>query len=304
MQTSNPRGHHYNPEMLLKHFCDSSGQIWVNDGSKVYKTNPTNVFRQRDLNATRNVIPSDSGQSYTVELTFEHEDTLSRIEAKADQAIQRIIEQARRGRRPKLSPDQRHAWKEFYLAMTRRTPEGQAEIWQHRPYDDVFYEVAQRVAEKDGVALPSKEQLLQIEVGANLVADSQHNSNAKFSAGSHPILQKVEETFVRTAGLQVAVIASPRKNFVVGSRGLAIVKNSDLESLFQADLLPVAHNVAIAPTDSPATESIVRLDNDEKGVRTIDAINEAIAERSWQIAGPSKELVQSLKPGRIRRPRS
>ena len=304
METSNPRGHHYIPEMLLKRFCDRGGQIWVNDGVKVYKTNPKNVFKERDLNATRNLIPSDSGQSYTFEPTFEHEDTLSRIEAKAEPAIQRIVEQARRRRCPKLSPDQRHAWKEFYLAMTRRTPEGQDETWQHRPHADTFYEAFRKVAEKEGVVLPSKDELLRIEGVANFVSDSQHNSNAKFSAGSHLILQNNEDNFVRTAGLQVAVIASPGKSFVVGSRGLAIVKSSDLDSWMQGDWLPVAHDVAITPTDAPDIERIVRLDNDEKGALKIDAINEAIAARSWEIAGLSKELVESLKPGRTRRPRS
>ena len=66
----------------------------------------------------------------------------------------------------------------------------------------------------------------------------------------------------------------------------------------------MAHDVAITPTDAPDIERIVRLDNDEKGALKIDAINEAIAARSWEIAGLSKELVESLKPGRTRRPRS
>ena len=132
--------------------------------------------------------------------------------------------------------------------MTRRTPEGQDETWQHRPHADTFYEAFRKVAEKEGVVLPSKDELLRIEGVANFVSDSQHNSNAKFSAGSHLILQNNEDNFVRTAGLQVAVIASPGKSFVVGSRGLAIVKSSDLDSWMQGDSLPVAHDVAITPT--------------------------------------------------------
>ena len=304
MKTNNPRGQHYNPVMLLKRFCDSRGQIWVNDGVNIYGTNPQNVFKKRDLNATRNLRPSISGQAYTVELSFEHEAALSRVEDKAGPVIQRIIERARRGHCPKLSPNQQQAWKEFYLAIARRTPEGQTEIWQHRPYADTFYEAAQKVAEKQGIRLPEKEKLLQIEGIANLVADSQHNSNARFSAGSHPILQESEDHFVKTAGLKVAVITSPRKSFVVGSRGLAIVRNNELEGWMRGDWLPVAHDVAIAPTDAPDIERIVRLDNDEKGVRRIDAINEATAARSWAIAGPSKELVESLKPGRVRHSRS
>lgn len=304
MKTNSPRGHHYNPEMLLKRFCDSRGLIWVNNGVKVYKTNPKNAFKQRDLNASRNVRPSVSGQTYTVELTFEHEDTLSRIEDKAEPVIERITQQVRRGDFPKLSPSQQRAWKEFYLAMARRTPDGQAEIWQNRPYDNAFYEAAKRVAEKDGVVLPSKEDLLRVERVGDLVADSQHNSNARFSAGSHPILQKDEDNFVGAAGLLVAVITSPEDSFVIGSRGLAIVKSSNLESWMEGAWLPVAHDVAIAPTDSPDVERLIDLDNDDKGVRTIDAINEAMAARSSAIAGSSKQLVESLKPGRMTRPRS
>ena len=290
--------------MLLKRFCNGRGLIWVNDGVNVFETNPKNYFKKRDLNATRNVRPTVSRQTYTVELTFEHEDTLSRIEDKAEPVIELITQQVRRGHFPKLSPAQQRAWKEFYLAMARRTPEGQAEIWQHRPYDDAFYEAAKRVAEKDGVVLPSKEELLRIERVGDLVADSQHNFHARFSAGSHRILQKDEDNFVRRAGLLVAVITSPENSFVIGSRGLAIVKNSDLESWVEGDWLPVAHDVAIAPTDSPEVERIVVLDNDDKGVRRIKPINEAMAARSSAIAGPSKQLVESLKPGRITRPRS
>ena len=296
MQTNNPRGHHYNPEMLLKRFCDTKGQIWVNNGDKVYRTNPKNIFKQRDLNATRNVIPSASGQSYTVELTFEHEDTLSKIEDKAEPAIQRIIEQARRHRCPQLPPKKQDAWKDLYIAMARRTPEGQAEIWQEQRYREVFYEAAQRDADKKGIVLPHTEDLLRINGIADLVALTERNMKAKFSAGNHPILQEDAGQFVRAARLLVAVISFPTKNFVTGSRGLAIVEDDKWENWMRTGWLPVAPDVAIAPTNSTESECLVCFDNDRNGVRRINAINYALAARSWAIAGPSEVLVRSVKP--------
>ena len=44
MASSEPKRQHYIPKMLLKRFTDDEGFIWVNDGSKTYKTTSGNVF--------------------------------------------------------------------------------------------------------------------------------------------------------------------------------------------------------------------------------------------------------------------
>ena len=129
MQRKNPRKHHYIPEMLLKRFCGPAGLLWVNNGYKTYQTSTRDAFEERDLNATYNVAPSAVGNGYSVNLSYEHEEALSRIEDNAEPAIQQIIEQARRLSPPRLSPKLRNAWKFFYIAMARRTPEAQEEIW-------------------------------------------------------------------------------------------------------------------------------------------------------------------------------
>ena len=300
MRTNNPRGNHYIPQMLLKRFCTPNGQLWVNNGFKVYPDNPQNAFKQRDLNATRNVIPSLSEQRYTVELTYEHEDTLSKIEGDAEPAIERIIEQTRGRRLPKLSPKQQDAWKKFYLAMDRRTPEAQVELWPAPAHEDAFYEEFQRFAEKEGIRIPEKEHLLQIGGIADQAKLIGQNTNAGFSAGNHTILQEKESHFIKSAGLIVAVISFSTKRFVIGSRGLAIVEDSHYRDLMKTSWLPVAPDVAIGATNNPDIETIVYFDNNRDGVRRIDAINHAMAARSWAIAGASKELVQSVSPGRIR----
>ena len=77
MPSDKPRKNHYIPEMILKRFCDHKETLWVNNGSKVYKTNIKDTFEKRDLTATRNMIPSTTDHNYTVELSYEHEDEAS-----------------------------------------------------------------------------------------------------------------------------------------------------------------------------------------------------------------------------------
>ena len=66
--------------MLLKRFCAPDGLLWVNNGCKIYRSNPREAFEERDLNATHNVIPSATGDGYSVNLTYELEYALSKLD--------------------------------------------------------------------------------------------------------------------------------------------------------------------------------------------------------------------------------
>ena len=294
-----PRKHHYFPRMLLKRFCAPNGLLWVNNGIKVYRSNPKDAFEERDLYATRNVVPSSVGNDYSVNLSYEHEQTLSKIENAADPAIRQILDQARQRSCPKLSPDLQNAWKDFYIAMARRTPEAQEKIWSENDLKDAFYEGSKRVAEKDEVPLPEKEVLFQSDNIAGLAKLGGQNSKARFSAGSHPILQEDAKRFVRSAGLLVALIPFSEKSFVIGSHGLAIVEGSDHGDWIEGCCwLPVAPDVAICPIGFPNTEHFVCFGNDRDGNLRIDMVNNASAARSWLIGGQSEELVRSVQPAR------
>jgi hypothetical protein len=292
----NPRKNHYIPRMLLKRFCAPDGLLWVNNGDKIYRSSPRDAFEERDLNATHNVVPSAAGDRYSVNLSYEHEDALSKIEGNAEPAIQRIIEQARKLSPPRLSPKMQNAWKYFYIAMARRTPEAQEEIWPEAAPQDAFYKGAQMDAEKAGFLLPDKEDFFLCDDIAELAKHAERNSKARFSAGSHPILQEDGEQFARSIGLLVAVISFSEKNFVIGSRGLAIVEDNDPDDKLRGSWLPVAPNVAICATSFPDSEYLVRIGNGRDRSRKINAINNASAARSWAIAGQSEELVRSVKP--------
>ena len=158
----------------------------------------------------------------------------------------------------------------------------------------------QTIVQEQGVFLPDKQNLRQVDVIAEAAKDTEHNTKAKFSAGNHPILQKQAASFVRSTGLEVAVIPFPTKSFVIGSHGLAIIEDSKYEDLMRTIWLPLAPHIAIRPTSEPDIVTILYFNNSQDAVQRIDAINHAMAARSWAIAGASKGLVQSINPGRLR----
>ena len=156
-----PRRHHYIPVMLLKNFCDSNGFLWVGHNGKIFRKKPENVFVQRDLNATFDLSDVPSGQDYEEVLTsrkkgYEHEAVLSEIEDRAAPAVRQIINQARRGKCPQLTPALRAAWKQFVVASLRRTPESQERESSAKKISDSLYEDARNLAARDDLTLPVK----------------------------------------------------------------------------------------------------------------------------------------------------
>ena len=300
MPSNEPRKSHYIPQTILKHFCDQKGKLWVNNGSKVYQSNIRDTFEERDLTATRNMIPSTKEHNYTVELSYEHEYALQKIEDKAAPAIQQIIDATSRGQCPNLSPNLREALQYLFITIVQRTPEAQAELWPSASYEDVFYESWQKVLQEQGVVLPDKQDLRQFDVIAEAAKDTEHNTKAKFSAVNHPILQKQAASFVRCTGLNIAVIPFPTRSFVIGSRGLAIIEDSQYEDLVRTTWLPLAPHIAISPISKPDIVTILYFNKSQDAIQRIDAINHAMAARSWAIAGASEGIVKSIKPGRLR----
>ena len=298
-RTNAPVGQHYNPVMLLRNFCDSDGLIWVSDGNKVYRTNPTNVFKIRHLYTRLDFTNASRGVGHqafidSVEKSYEHEDQLSELEARAAPAVRQIAERARNGNPPQLSVKLRNSLKRFIIAMARRTPESQARVAVSNDLDDVFYETSQRVAELNGQSLPPKEKLYQDPRFRELEEMVMANTNARFAAGAHPILERETQKFIRETGLSVAVIRTPPPSFIVGSHGLTII-DDPLEGGFPAgSWLPVAHDVAVGVTAFPDRDVLMVLDDTSNGDLIISGFNRATASRSRIIAGQSETLVRSL----------
>ena len=296
---SAPVRQHYNPVMLLRNFCNSDGHIWVSDGIKVYPTNPKNVFVERHLYTRWDFTKTKTGAGHqaflaSIEKSYVHEEQLSKLEAQAGSAVRLIIERAREGKPPLLSVKDRNSFKRFLIAMARRTPESQTRVAAAKDPFDVFYEASKQVAQLTDYPLPPKETLRRDTEVLELKDMVISNTNARFAAGGHPLLESDTRRFMRETGLCVAAIQMPGHSFIIGSHGLAIIDDHAEGGVPHGSWLPIAHDVAVGVTAFPDRDILTVLDNSNNDQQFISAINMATVASSRVIAGPSEYLVRSL----------
>ena len=271
----------------------------MNDGSKVYGTNPVNAFVIGNLYTKSDFTNAQRGADAeaffdSVEKSYEYDERLGLIESKATPSIRQVIEVARKGRCPRLSLENRNDLKRFIVAMACRTPESQARYVESIGVEDAFYVAAKRIADQDGYPLPDRDVLYENPNVLKLKDMMMHNSNARFAAGDHPHLVQESQRFLSMTGLCVAVIRIPDRGFVIGSHGLTMINRSYSKSLGAMSWLPIAPDVAVGVTTFPDKEFLVTLDSTNNGDKLISAMNMATVARSKRIAGASEELVRSL----------
>ena len=284
MGSNRPKRNHYIPELLLHNFCDDDGFLWAGDksGRQAFHPPPSKLFVETHLYAT-------IGYDKSVK-TFENENALSKIESDAEHAISAIIEKARRGCFPELSEGDNDRFKRFIVAQARRTPESQAGIGIRKAVDDVFPEAVSMIKEKLGCTLVDDDWY---EESSLLELKQRYSSNlpGNYAAGTHPLLEQATRQFCRDAGWLVAAIEMPKRSFVIGSHGFAVVEQAGQIATW----LPIAHDVAIMLTGFPDKELILPLDRNQDSL--IKRINQSTVTSSRFIAGRSKSLIESLMGG-------
>ena len=290
MGANRPRRNHYIPEMLLKNFCDDGGLLWIADQErgKCYQTNPKKVFVKNNLYVNHDYSRATD--------SYEYEDTLSKIESKAEPAISSLIEQVRCGRNPRLDPELDDHFKKFVIALARRTPESQEKVFSELDIDfeEVFDNVAADVLRQGGYEVPEKEWFERDPDVLKLKQVAKSNHRANFAAGDHPLLRQDAEQFSREVVWGIARICLPRRSFVIGSHGLTIVER---DGSIKGSWLPIAHDVAIWFTGFPNKGYMLYLDRKKESI--IKTINRATVAQSGIIAGRSETLVRSLMRKRV-----
>ncbi|MDE0209494.1 MAG: DUF4238 domain-containing protein [Boseongicola sp.] len=291
MGANRSRRHHYVPQMLLGNFLDDEGALWVGDQKrgKCYRSNPGNVFVEKNL-YTRH----DWGRGTEC---YDHERALARVESDAKPALSSLILQVREGRNPQLCPDLNRKFKQFLVALARRTPESQARIFGEpdRPFNEAFDRVAKDRFREAGREVPDQDWFDRDPAVLRVKRNAKANLSAGFAAGEHENLQQETEKFVRETGWGVARICLPEWSFVIGSHGLTIMAEG---SRMGGSWLPIAHDVAIWVTAFPSRGCKRCLDHSNE--RMIKAINSATAAQSDMIAGRSEDLVRCLTMQRNR----
>ena len=260
---------HYVPQMLLKHFCDSDGLLWVvrKGQDQPFQTTPRKVFAEKDLNTkhTPVAIPTRPGWTFHRDRSSEH--ILAQIEGAAADPIRQVITNARKQRLPQLGPDPQDALKRFFFAMARRTPESQKRV--RTPDAEARHELyvqLSRDAESQGVTLPSEGDFYENPVVGQLMDQLFRNADASMAAGTIPSVRRFEDRFFKTRALAVLAITQPKRSFIVGSHGIAIV-----QGMPPGSWLPIASDVAIAYHDDHQGEKIGFLDTrHDKVIRAIN----------------------------------
>lgn len=283
--------HHYISKFLIHNFCDDNGQVWVGDKieENIFKRAPNKVFKVGDLNTDHDLDNIDIKHDTNEQL-------LQRVESDAAPAIQRIISHARNNEPPDLSPNERDSWKRFYHASCRRTPEFSDEMLNlNERFDDVWSFAVDRLFCEAGMVAPDSVLVGQYPELRKIKAAAKQNTKARFHSGDHPLLQADVEQFCRNTGLLIAVIRCRKRSFVIGSHGVAIVRRGAALGSW----LPIAHDVAVAPTSRPDSDWLLPLDHSAEHI--IKKINTAAIQQSRFFAGRSEPLIRSLVARELKR---
>lgn len=279
--------HHYIPQFLLNNFVDQDGYLWVADTAqqRTYKTTPKNAFVQRDLYVKHDIARSTK--------TYEYEEMFSKMEGAVAPVIHKLIQRAREGKHSNLSPREQRVLKEFLLALARRTPDSQRRISQAGDRD-AFYEAAKAVAEKENFELADRETLYADPSILEIKEKVESNVHAGFAIGVSDREKREIERFSSKTGFGVARIVNPRRSFVIGSHGVAIVEAVRQRDMAAGTWLPIAHDVALLVTAFPDREFFLSLGDEATHESLIRRINLASIRLSHTTAGRSEALVGSL----------
>ena len=286
--TSRPKGQHYVPKMLLKHFCDNEGTIWVGDTrtKKVWRSKPCKALKVRHL-YTRDSLKMES--NYFPAKDYGCEEALGRLESAASPIIEHAIGQARAHRCSLISSEADRVIKEFMFTMARRTPESQQRVISARSFEDTFYQAAKTMADRERHPLPDKEELYKSIEVLRLVQRVKGNVFAKFAVGDDErVVEQVQKLNAET-GLAFLVAAMPSRDFVIGSHGIGIMECAHDAS---HSFLPIAHDVCVWPTSDPDRTVLHILGNSDSW--PIDRMNKATSARSKQIVGRTHRLIHSI----------
>ena len=277
-----PKDQHYIPRMLLKHFTDKEGLLYVFDKSRpdkgVRKRDPKNLFYKRHLYTQ---VAGDGTRDASVETDF-----LTPIENSASPVIEKIVSAARMKSVPELSEFEWRSFVKFFYYQLMRLPAVR---------DDFVDEVSEELtsfldAESRVRPLNDYEQALLTEDDAR----ERHLKNASVNTlrGS-PVGNETIEKIVK-GSLCVAVVKRPKpyRSFVVGDFPFHSLKDHNRLYFDNREIeiwLPLASDVAVALT--PGRFDKLKVMKDRKR----EALNQDILDQSTLIAGCSRGLMEFVR---------
>jgi hypothetical protein len=276
---SEPKRHHFVPEMLSKRFVDDKGNIHYFDkrapSKGVIAGIPKNIFLETHLYTFEE---KDGRKNTELEAYF------AKLEGVVDKIIDKIVTAARKGQKPNLTYAEREKWNLFFFYQWKRSPDVIREVDSLINFDDTLRQVISKV---ESLLSLTEEQKRELK---DPVTIRRIQKGSTVAAISNPGLV-VQETLSKM-GLGIIVIQNAKKSFIIGSNPVLrlMPKGSKLGDPAAEVWLPIAHDVLVGPGPiNPNEELIIEIPDDK-----IREFNEAMFKQSKGIAGRSKELISSL----------
>lgn len=277
---TNPKRHHYVPQMLLNSFTDEEGWLhWCRrdeDEPVIRPARPSELFLKNHLYS---IIAAGGGKDPAIEIA------LSKLETKTVPVVQKMIEAARAERLPDLTEEEKYIWYHFFSMQWRRTPESQQSAASDDEISAMFDDSIARLRE----LLPRRRNdidALDTDEGrTRTIRNVRAESLTQFSDNVAAVLAQ--------RGIGILGIRKPNRSFIVGSRPVVkftIKGQSDLRNPIVEMWLPIAYDVAVGVGNATGQTSLYFADEDEP----IRRLNLAIAKQSRIIAARSADLVRSI----------
>ena len=287
MATQGPARQHYVPRFLLRNFCDTDGYFWVADRKTLSasKTKPGGSFVIKNLYTNYVSDPKNRGSGLG---RFRYEIAIGRLESSAAPVIEKIIGRIEDGTYSGLAQSESDIVKRFLFAMARRTPESQRRLMSSRNFEEVYHEVAQEMAEQQGLPPLDEDSILQGLASERNKREAGRSVDASFAAGDDPRVCLHEAEFCRKTGLWIGNITTRNRSFVIGSHGISIFRLKDS----QQGCLPISFDTVVMASPDPESQKLVRIGVAEDWL--VKKINMATTQHSRWIAGRSERLVCSL----------
>ena len=272
---SDPKRHHYVPQVLLENFTDSDGWLHICNKSslKAYRTRCDKAFVRKHYYSETDSFGSRDSK---MELY------LAEIEGKIAPVLSKLIRSSKSSENPRLNSNEKALWDKFLLLQYRRVPD-------------------LRDAKSKKNALKNYEQItnrLKLKFPAKV------SEIEKFETDSEK-LRMIDNAYVKMLELRFGkaekVLASrgiillksaQKKQFIIGSRPVIQMNMGDGKTLvdnFSEMWLPISSSLTVGVGTQWEKEKILELGH--TGMRYF---NEAIARNSSEFASASSKLTASL----------
>lgn len=278
---SEPRKHHYVPEVIQKNFSGSDLHLWSFDKRHpergVERKPIKRLFRVQHLYTIRR---RDGTRDTTTETR------LSAIESRARPVLNRVIADARAGRATALSQPERRALVDLFIAQHRRSPDLHREVLVRQVVADI---IADGMAQWESLYGPASPEERAFLTSPEFIERARRDAIAQ---GAATPLETATPVMLQR-GFSVARITAPRRSFIIGSNPFAHfmargTRRQDLGDPGAELWMPIARDVALGSTGHAEYSAFIEVDD-----ARVRKMNGVIARASTVFASASRDLVEA-----------